>query len=158
MSGKEEGSVSGEEEGEGWESEDLQSSGDDWEPGREEGTDNSEEREVETKKKGTERVKRRLEIDKGDRGRRMERGNLVKSRWLYSLGRGRDEKEGGYVSSGTAGGGSNEGDSEESGGDDASSSGPSIVAPTSPPKVRFVTRKAQRMRRKFQCSLGCKYY
>ena len=166
MSKKEEGSSSGEGEGEGegWQSEEIQSSGEDWEPGREEEGTDSEEREARSKKKGAERVKRKLEFDQGERGRRRERGNKVKSRRLYSVGRGRgrDEKEGGYVSSGAEGGGPSEGDTEESGGDDASSSGPSIVAPT-PPKVRVVARKAKvvarkatRTRTKFHCSLGCK--
>ena len=72
MSRKEEDNVSGE----GWDSEELQSSGDDWEPGKEEGSTDSKERERDRKKKGVEGVKMRLQFGKMDRGRRAERRML----------------------------------------------------------------------------------
>ena len=72
MSRKEEGNGSGE----GWESEELQSSGDDWEPGKEEGSEDSEERERDAMKKGIEGVKRRLEFGKVDRGGGRKGGML----------------------------------------------------------------------------------
>lgn len=71
MSGKEDSDNSG--EGEGWESENLESSRDDWVLVRdEEGSSDSREKERDRKKKGTEGVKRRMEFEEGGRGRQAE--------------------------------------------------------------------------------------
>ena len=73
MSGNEESDNSG--EGKGWESENLESSGDDYVPGRDESSSESLERDK--KRKGVEGVKRQFKFEEGGMGRRAKRGNLA---------------------------------------------------------------------------------
>ena len=69
MSRKEEDNVSGE----GWDSEELQSCGDDWEPGKEEGSTDSKERELD-RKKGVEGLKGGFSLERwiGGGGRKED--------------------------------------------------------------------------------------
>ena len=109
--------------GEGYES-----SREDWVPEKGEGEESSTDGEGdETKRKvvAMEGVKRKLQFMDEGRGRRGRRGNISKSRRIYSLGRGRGgngEEEGGEIDEDLEEGGFDEGDPQEGEGEMADSS------------------------------------